>query len=395
MEGLAKRAQITSAVRHLVPRIVKHEYEIGALAAIGSRMKNPIGFEVADPELDTPAHIKSAMIDALRTKIDATHYTRIRSLPEFASSVSSYYKKFGVSSNPEDEVLATVGSGEGLYIAFAAIVSPGDEFILPNPTFPNYASLLDLLGGKARFVPLKDDFHLDIDAVSNAISKKTKAIVLCTPNNPTGAVYTRSELSSILKIAKEKNLLVISDENYCEIIYDGKKHETIGSMKGARERVIIANGLSKAFAMTGWRLGYLIANKELIAQLEKLAFEIRGSVNTAVQYAGARALDSGKGWMTKRIRGYERKRNLTVNLLREMGIECHMPEGGFEVFPRVPDRFKGSIEFTKFLANRAQVLVKPGAYFGPSGDRNFRMVYCKPDQTIVEGLRRIRKALRT
>lgn len=358
-------------------------------------MKNPIGFEVADPELDTPAHIKRAMIDALRTKIDATHYTRIRALLEFARSVSDYYKKFGVSSNPADEVLATVGSGEGLYIVFAAIVSPGDEFILPNPTFPNYASLLDILGGTSKFVPLKDDFHLDIDAISNSISKKTKAIVLCTPSNPTGAVYTRNELGSILKIANEKNLLVISDENYCEIVYDGKKHETIGSMKGAKERVIIVNGLSKAFAMTGWRLGYLVANKELVAQFEKLAFEIRGSVNTAVQYAGARALEGGIGWMTKRLKGYERKRNLTVDLLREMGIECHKPEGGFEVFPRVPNRFKGSIEFTKFLANRAQVLVKPGVYFGPSGDRNFRMVYCKPDETIVEGLNRIRKAMLT
>lgn len=380
--------------RLILPRVIEHEYEMGTLAAIRSRVKGPvIGFDVADPSFDTPVDVKRALTRAL-TRPDATHYTRIRGLPVFVQSVARFYRThFGVDADPMDEVLATVGSGEGLFIVFAATVSPGDEFILPNPTFPNYASLLHLFGGIAKFVPLRADFHLDVGAIDRAVTSRTKAIVICTPNNPTGAVYTRSELAELLKVAEAHDLAVISDENYSQVTYDGKSHCSIASLPHAMERTVVINGLSKVYAMTGWRLGYVIARRDLVEPFEKVAFEIRGSLNTAVQYAGAAALRSARRIARKIVSQYPRKRSLMVGMLREAGLTCHLPEGGFEAFPEVPAGFSGSIELTMYLARRAGVLVKPGIYFGPDGDQFFRMVYCRDDRVIRAGVRRIAFAL--
>lgn len=370
----------------ILQRVKDHEYEIGTLMALGAAIKGkPLTFDVADPSIDTPTHIKKAMLDALK-RADATHYTRIRGLPEFVNSVSEFYERFGVEVDPLDNVLATFGGGEGLYIVFMSMIAPGDEFILPNPTFPNYASLLHLHGGVARFVRTTKDFHLDTDAIRNAVTSKTKAIVLCTPNNPTGAVYDQRELEEVLQISKDNDLIVISDEAYNQVTYDGKKHFTIGALPNAMDRTIIVGTLSKVFAMTGWRLGYLIARKDLIEQFEKIAFEMRGSVNTAVQHAGAKALRTSSRIIKSIVAQYDRKRRLMVRLLRAAGFECHMPEGGFEVFPAVPGSFRGSIEFTRFLVEEAGVLVKPGMYFGPAGDNNFRLVYCKDEKVIARGV---------
>jgi aminotransferase len=379
--------------RSILPRIIQHEYEIGALMTLGAKIKGePLTFDVADPSIDTPSHIKKAMIEAL-CRPDATHYTRIRGLPEFVTSVSEFYHRFGVQVDPNDEVLATAGSGEGLYIVFASMIAPKDEFILPNPTFPTYFALLDILGGVAKSVPTKADFHLDTDAIRKEVTRKTKAIVLCNPNNPTGAVYDKPELKEVLEIAEENDLIIISDENYCQLIYDDKEYHTIASLPNAMERTIVVSGLSKAYAMTGWRLGFVIAKKEFTELFEKLAFEITGSVNTAVQYAGAEALRTKNNIIAEIVNQYDRKRELTVRLLKEAGLRCHMPEGGFEAFPQIPTGFKDSMEFAKFLVERVGVLVKPGRFFGPEGRKHFRVVYCKDEKVIEEGLKRIKEAL--
>jgi aminotransferase len=381
--------------RILLPHVIEHEYEIGELTAMGAKSKEKLlGFDVADPSIETPAHIKQAMVKALERK-DATHYTRIRGLPAFVESVAEFYsRRFGVEVDPMDNVLATVGSCEALFVIFLATVSPGDEFIIPNPTFPQYGSLMHLFGGVARFVPTKPDFHLDLGTIEAAVTPRTKAIVLCTPNNPTGAVYTRQELAKVLKLAKEKQLLVISDENYSLVTYDGRSHCTIASLPGAMERVVVVNGLSKVFAMTGWRLGYLIARKDIVEQAEKVAYEMHGSVNTAVQYAGAAALRTSDRRIAQIVKQYDRKRKLTVSGLREAGFTCHMPEGGFEALAEVPAGFGGSTSFAEYLVEKAAVLVKPGHFFGPEGERFFRMVYCRDEKVIKQGLKRIAKAMR-
>ena len=377
----------------ILPRLRKHDYEIGAMRSLRAKIKSePLNFSTADPTIDTPAHIKRAMVEALR-RPDAAHYTRIRGLPDFVNAVSEFYGKFDVQVDPMAEVVATGGVGEALYIVFAAIIAPRDEFILPNPTFPNYASILELQGGIPRFVPVRPDFHLDPEAISEAVTDRTKAIVICTPNNPTGAVYDRRELEEVSAIARDNNLLVISDESYSQVTYDGKKHVSTASLRKAMERTIVVNGLSKVYAMTGWRLGYIIARRELTEQFEKLAFEIRGSVNTAVQYAGIAALRTPQKIIDSIVRGYDRRRRLTIRLLRDAGFECHIPEGGFEAFPRIPNGFKDSMDFARFLAERAGVLVKPGSYFGPKGKSNFRVVFCKDENTIVEGLKKIKETM--
>lgn len=362
--------------------------------ALGSKFKgNLIGFDIADPTSDPPVHVMKAMIRALN-RPDASHYTRIRGLPDFVNEVANFYDShFQVKVNAEENVLSTVGSGEALYIIFESLVAKGDEFIIPNPTFPAYPALLKLREGVPKFVPLKSDCHLDIDLIEGAISKRTKAIVICTPNNPTGAVYTEDELTRLLKIAEQNDLLVISDENYSQVTYDDNRHFSIAALPNALERTIVVNGLSKVYSMTGFRLGYVVAKSGFINEFEKVAYEIRGSVNTAVQYAGVAALRTGEASIRKIVRGYDKKRRLIVRLLREAGLSCHMPEGGFEAFPRIHDSFKNSMEFTEFLVLNAGVLVKPGIYFGPQGKDNFRIVYCKDEKTITEGMERIRKVL--
>ncbi|MDA4128839.1 MAG: pyridoxal phosphate-dependent aminotransferase [Thaumarchaeota archaeon] len=377
----------------ILPRLRDHDYEIATIRTLQAKIKSePLNFATADPVIDTPPHIKKAMIEALR-RPDASHYARIRGLPEFVTAVSEFYRRFDVRVDPMSQIVVTNGAGEALYIVFASITAPGDEFILPNPTFPNYASILELQGGKPRFVPVRTDFHLDPEAIRKGVTRRTKAIVICTPNNPTGAVYDRSELEEVLEIARGNNLLLISDESYSQVTYDGKEHVSIASLRKAMERTIVVNGLSKAYAMTGWRLGYIIARSELTEQFEKLAFEIRGSVNTAVQYAGIAALRTPKTIIDRIVRGYDRRRRLAVQLLREAGLECHIPEGGFETFPKIPSNFKNSMDFAGFLAERASVLVKPGNYFGPQGKSNFRLVFCKDEDTIVEGIKRIKEAI--
>ena len=236
LERIDRQIEIPmNADKFISRRDLEHVYEIGELQNLASRSKKKIiGLDVADPSNDTPVHIKKAMVRAL-SRPGATHYSRIRGLPEFVETVSQFYsKKFGVDVDPMNEVLATVGSGEGLYIIFSSLISSGDEFILPNPTFPTYAALVKFCGGISKFVSTDENFHLYVEGIRNAITSKTKAIVLCTPNNPTGAVYSRKELEEVFGIAEERDLFVISDEYYSQVTYDGKSHLSIAALPGAK-----------------------------------------------------------------------------------------------------------------------------------------------------------------
>jgi aspartate/methionine/tyrosine aminotransferase len=378
----------------IAKRLIDHEYELGVLAEMASKFTGSLTrLDVADPSFDTPLRIKMALVNALERN-DAAHYASIRGLPAFAEAVSEFYaREFGVKADPKDEVLATAGSGEALYIVLAALAEKGGEFIVPDPTYSNYASILDLVGGVVKFVPCKEDYHLDTKRIARTVTKRTKAIVLCTPNNPTGVVYSKEELSEVIGIARKNNLAIVSDECYNQLTYDGPNISP-ASLVGGQERTIVVSSLSKTFSMTGWRLGYLIAPKSFIDQFEKLAFEMRGSVNTAVQYAGAEALRAPRSEIEKLVREHGAKRKFVVNSLRDMRIECSLPHGGYETFPQIPSRFRNSMQFTKFLV-KSGVMVKPGIYFGPHGDKNFRIVYCREDSVLKEGMERIAGALKS
>jgi aminotransferase len=255
--------------------------------------------------------------------------------------------------------------------------------------------LLAWLGGRARFVPTREDFHLDVAAIGAAVNRRTKGLILCTPNNPTGAVYTREELAEVLALAERHSLVVISDESYSRITYDGRPHCSIASLPGGIERTVVVNGLSKVYAMTGWRLGYVIARADLVPQLEKVAYEIRGPVNTAVQHAGAAALRTNDRTVASIVRRYDRKRRLMVSGLRAAGLSCHMPEGGFEALPRTPPGYRTGSEFAEHLVETTGVLVKPGRYFGPDGTNHVRIVYCREEPDIRLAIGRLRRALRS
>jgi aminotransferase len=368
---------------------------LGELEAV-ARLAGPrlLRFDIADPSFETPVEIRQALVRALGRK-DATHYSRIRGLAPFVRAVAAFYRShFNADVDPMREVVSTVGSGEALFIVFSAIIGPGDEFILPNPTFPNYASLLGLFGGQPRFVPTASDFHLDLGVIERAITARTRGVVICTPNNPTGACYTREELTRLFDLCEAHDLIVIADESYSQVTYDGRAHVTIASIPGALRRAIVVNGLSKSFAMTGWRLGYIIARPDLADQFEKVGYEIHGCVNTAVQYAGVVALRSARRLTSGLVAKYAAKRALMVDGLVRAGLACHLPEGGFEAFPQIPARFGGSMAFVRFLAREAGVLGKPGSYFGPDGDRHVRLVYCREDRRLRAGVRRIQTALR-
>jgi aminotransferase len=381
--------------RVIVPRVLCHEYGLGELEAI-ARSAGPrvLRFDIADPSFDTPVVIRRALVRALG-RPDATHYSRIRGLEPFVRAVAGFYRShFEAGVDPMHEVMSTVGSGEALFIVFSSIVSPGDEFILPNPTFPNYASLLALFGGRPRFAPTTGEFHLDLGSVERAITARTRGVVICTPNNPTGACYTREELARLLELCEAHDLIVIADESYSQVTYDGRAHVTIASLPGALRRAIVVNGLSKSFAMTGWRLGYIIARADLVEQFEKVGYEIHGCVNTAVQYAGVVALRRARHLTSGLVAKYSAKRAILVDGLVRAGLSCHLPEGGFEAFPQIPSRFVGSMAFVRFLAREAGVLAKPGSYFGPDGDRHVRLVYCREDRQLRAGVGRIARALR-
>jgi aspartate aminotransferase len=384
---------------YLRESVKKFEYEIEFLENLVTEykinMNELIRLDIADPYIDTPLEIKYILLDAIYNKPDATHYTGIRGLPKFLESVSKFYKEYySINVNPYENVLVTAGSSAGIYIVLSSLIESNDEVIIPNPTFPNYSNIIKLLNGKPVFVPLTEDYHLDIDIIRKNISERTKAIIICNPNNPTGTVYTQKELEELMNLAKEYDLIIISDEVYSTLIYDNIPYISLAKLDKELSNTIIINSLSKTFAMTGWRLGYVIANEELIKNFEKLAFEIQGSVNTAVQYAGAYANENWKILYYPIRTVFAKLRDFTVRRLREIGIRFITPQAGFEMFPFLPEGFNDSIEFTKYLLAKANVLVKPGIFFGPNGDKNFRIVFCRSQEELENAFNRIEKIIK-
>lgn len=350
---------------------------------------NPMILAIADPNVLAEGRTARILAEVVRSRPEVNHYARSRGLLEFVQSVADFYSQYHVKIEPEQQVLVTNGSNEAIFIALFGSATPGAEFILPNPTYADVAWFLKMLGTIARYVPLKQDYHLDLPAIRRAITNRTKGIFLCNPNNPNGAVYTKDELRGVLEIAREKNVMIICDENFCKFTYDGRKHVSICSLPDAFENVILINGLSKVFGLTGWRLGYLVANQELVAHLQKVASCMGGAVNTAIQYAGSKIMRTPIQVIERMVGQYERSRNLLVKLLREQGIDCPLPEGTFMVFPRVPDSFRTSESFVEFLHQRAGVMVNPGSIWGPRGKRNFRLVYGASEDEIKTALGRI------
>ena len=342
---------------------------------IVSEMKDAISLGVGEPDFDTPWHIRDEGIYAFER--GKTFYTSNAGLKDLRVEIANYLKRTQeVTYNPDDEILVTVGGSEAIDIGLRAVINPGDEVIIPQPSYVSYEPCAILAGAKPVIINLKaeNDFRLTPEELLNAITDKTKVLILPYPNNPTGAIMERSDLEAIAKIIIEKDILVMSDEIYSALTYK-EKHVSIASIAGMKERTILINGFSKAYAMTGWRLGYACAPKEIIRQMTKIhQFAIMCAPTTS-QYAAVEALKNGDEDVEKMRQAYNQRRRFLMDAFKKMNLDCFEPYGAFYVFPCIKEFGMTSEEFATRFLQEEKVAVVPGTAFGDCGEGFLRISY--------------------
>lgn len=356
-----------------------------------NEMEDVISLGVGEPDFVTPWNVVEAGIYSLEK--GHTHYSSNAGFIELREEISNYMKrKIGVSYRAKDEILVTVGGSEGIDLALRALVGPGDEVIIPEPSFVAYKGCTAFTGATSKVINLKaeDDFKLKPEMLENAITEKTKVVILPFPNNPTGAIMTREELSKIVDVLKDKNIVILSDEIYSELSYD-KEHVSIAEFEEVKDKTLIINGFSKAYAMTGWRLGYACGNKVLIDAMKKIhQYGIMCSPTTS-QYAAIEALKHGDDSVKEMANDYNRRRRVLVNGFRKMGLDCFEPLGALYVFPCIKKTGMTSDEFCEKLLMEEKVLVVPGNAFGDCGEGFIRACYASSMEDLMEAVKRITK----
>ncbi len=359
------------------------------------QMPDAISLGVGEPDFVTPWSIRDAAIQSIED--GQTQYTSNWGLESLREKIAAYLRlRYHVSYSPKDEVLVTVGASEGIDLALRALICPGDEVLVPEPSYVSYAPCVTFAGGTA--VPVEtsaaDCFAMTPEALKKAITPKTKALILPYPNNPTGGVMTREQLIAIAQVLEETDIIVISDEIYSELVYSGHEHIAFAALSGMRERTITLNGFSKAFAMTGWRVGYACAPRELLAPMFKihqytmLCASIQGQI--AADRALGRAFETNFEDVRAMVRSYDRRRRLMVDSLNEMGLACFEPRGAFYVFPSIQKTGLTSEAFCTRLLEAQQVACVPGTAFGASGEGHIRCSYATSLENLQEALKRIR-----
>jgi aminotransferase len=360
-----------------------------------NEVKGAISLCIGEPDFTTPAHINEAAVKALEE--GKTFYTPNAGLPELRQEISKYLKRrFGVEYRSESEIIVTIGASQAIDVAIRTLVEPGDEVLIPQPSFVAYTPCTVLAGGKAVFVPtyIEDDFALRPDVLENYITEKSKVIILPYPNNPTGAIMTREQLEDLAGVIKKYDLIVVSDEIYCELTY-GIEHTAFASIPGMWERTVTVNGFSKSYAMTGWRLGYIAAPAGLAAEMLKVHQYNVTCAATMGQYAAIEAMRNGDGDIQNMRREYDRRRVFLLNSLREMGFECFEPRGAFYVFPSIKNTGLTSEEFAERLLREARVAVVPGSAFGENGRGFVRLAYATSMEKLEEAVKRIKWFMKT
>jgi len=356
---------------------------------IANERKDTISLGVGEPDFDTPWHIRDEGIYSLEK--GRTFYTSNSGLMELRIEICNYLKrKTGLEYDPKNEVIITVGGSEAIDIGLRAMINPGDEVLIPQPSYVSYEPCAILAGAKPVIIELKNEneFRLTPEELLAAITPETKILVMPYPNNPTGAVMGRQELEKIAKICVEKDIFVMSDEIYSELTY-GSDHVSIASLPGMRERTILINGFSKAYAMTGWRLGYACGPKEIIAQMTKIhQFAIMCAPTTS-QYAAVEALKNGDADVANMRESYNQRRNYLMHSFREMGLPCFEPFGAFYVFPCIEEFGMTSEEFAFALLDEENLAVVPGSAFGDSGEGFLRISYAYSLENLKIAMERI------
>lgn len=382
------RQFISERVASIPPSGIRRFFDIAAT------MPDIISLGIGEPDFVTPLPIRQIGIASLER--GETHYTSNAGLLELREAVASYLAdQYGVAYDPKREILITVGVSEGLYLALTAIVNPGDEVLVPEPCFVAYKPEVLLAGGIPVSIPtyVEDRFQVTPARLKEAITPRTKALLLGYPNNPTGAVMSREQLLGIAELVRGHNLVVISDELYDRLVY-GVEHVCFASLPGMWERTILLQGFSKAYAMTGWRIGYAAAPAELMEALYKVHQYTIMCAPTTAQVAALSALQDGDDAVTEMVAAYDERRRCIVSGLNEIGLDCFEPQGAFYAFPSIAHTGMTSEEFSERLLREERVAVVPGDAFGECGQGYIRCSYATSLETIEEALRRMERFLK-
>ncbi len=379
---------ISERCRGLKPSGIRKFFDIAAT------MENVISLGVGEPDFQTPWAIRRAAITALEK--GKTVYTANAGLMELRKAICGYVKrKINVEYDPAKELIVTVGGSEAIDLGIRALLNPGDEVLIVEPCFVCYAPIVSLTGGVPVIIETKaeEGFKLTAEALKEKITDRTKLLILPFPNNPTGAVMTREELEPIAEVLRDTNIMVLSDEIYAELTYEGR-HVSIAELDGMKERTLLVNGFSKAFAMTGWRLGYLAGPEPIIKQMLKIHQYAIMCSPTVSQYAAVEAMNNCEGEVVKMVNEYNIRRRWLVQALNEIGLTCFEPKGAFYVFPSIKSTGMSSQKFCEELLYKHNVAVVPGDAFGDCGEGHIRISYAYSLKHLMEAVERIAEFLK-
>ena len=381
----SRKSYVSKMVSELKPSGIRKFFDLAA------GMEGVISLGVGEPDFVTQWHVREEAIRSLEQGFTA--YTPNAGLLELRQEIAQYmYNEFDVTYDPEHEVIVTVGASSAIDIAMRTILDPGDEVIVVEPCFVSYVPTVELAGGTAVTVQAlqENDFKILPEQLEAVTTERTKAIMICSPNNPTGTMLSKADLEGIATYAIKHDLLVISDEIYAELAYD-ENYTSFAAINDMRERTILINGFSKGFAMTGWRLGFVCAPQEISeAMLKVFQYQLM-CASTMAQYAAIEALRNGRPEVDMMVKSYRRRRNFIVESFNEMGLSCHNPGGAFYAFPSIKSTGLSSQEFAEQLLQQEKVAVVPGDVFGESGEGHIRCSYASSLENLQEAVTRIKR----
>ena len=381
---------LTQTVREIKPSGIRRFFDIA------ETMEDVISLGVGEPDFPTPWEIRKAGILSLET--GKTRYTSNRGLETLRGEISRYVKhKYELEYDPLEEILVTVGGSEAIDACIRAITCPGDEIIIPQPSYVCYEPMVQLSGGVPVIIETtaEHDFKLTPEALRAAITPRTKALIMPYPCNPTGGIMEREDLEKIAEILRDTDILVISDEIYAELTFGGKRHVSIAAIEGMKERTVVVNGFSKSFSMTGWRMGYACGPAPVMKQITKIHQYAIMCAPTTSQYAAIEALKHGDEAVAAMVEEYDMRRRLIVSGFNRIGLSCREPKGAFYAFPCISSTGLSSEEFCERLLYTEKVAVVPGTAFGQGGEGFIRASYCYSTEHILEAIRRIERFLKT
>lgn len=381
--------RISPTVNAIPPSGIRRFFDIAA------EMKGVISLGVGEPDFITPWHIRESCIYGLQRGY--TSYTSNYGLLELREEISrKIAADYEVHYDPRSEVLITVGVSEAVDLAMRALLSPGDEVLIPEPSYVSYKACVSLAGGVPVPVPtfMEHEFRVTVDQLEQAITGRTKLLLIGYPNNPTGAIMTREDLSAIAAFALKHDLIVISDEIYADLTYEGS-HTCFSSLPGMRDRTIVLNGFSKAYAMTGWRIGYALSNSDFIGAMMKIHQYTMLCAPITAQVAAIEALRRGKTNMNKMVAEYNHRRRLMLDGFQRIGLSCFEPKGAFYIFPSIKDTGLSSMQFAEELLKAEKVALVPGDAFGASGEGFVRCSYAASVENLSEALLRIERFVKS